>query len=383
MKKALIITTISGFLAQFELNDVTLLQELGYEVHYASNFNNPVYEFDEEKLRAQGIQLHQIDVQKSPKEVRANCNAYRQLRKLIDDEQIDLIHCHNPMGAVVARCAAFKSKRKTFVIYTAHGFHFYKGAPWLNWILYYPVERFLAHFTNVIVTINQEDYRRACKFYLKKPGFVEQIPGVGVDMKRFCKRTKVTMGLGIPANGFHIVTAAELNENKNQRVVIEAIHKLPYSDIYYSICGKGMEQGALLDLIHRYRLQDRIWLLGYRNDMEEILQSADCFAFPSYREGLGIAAIEALACGVPLIAAKNRGTKEYVKENVNGIFCEAGNAESFAKAIEKLYTDAKYRKYLAEGCRQSALVFSCEETIAKMKQVYKKADEYVENRGKG
>lgn len=117
--------------------------------------------------------------------------------------------------------------------------------------------------------------------------------------------------------------------------------------------------------------------------MEEILQSADCFAFPSYREGLGIAAIEALACGVPLIAAKNRGTKEYVKENVNGIFCEAENAESFAKAIEKLYTDAEYRKHLAAGCRQSALAFSCEETIAKMKQVYKKADEYVENRGKG
>ena len=117
--------------------------------------------------------------------------------------------------------------------------------------------------------------------------------------------------------------------------------------------------------------------------MDEILQTADCFAFPSYREGLGVAAIEALACGVPLIAAKNRGTKEYVIENVNGIFCAAEDAESFAKAIEKLYTDRKYREQLAEGCRQSALAFGSEETIAKMKQVYKKADRYVENREKG
>lgn len=383
MKKALIITTISGFLAQFELNDVSLLQELGYEVHYASNFRNPVYEFDEEKLKEKGIRLHHIDIQKSPKQIRANSKAYRQLRKIIDGEKIDLIHCHNPIGAVVARCAAFKSKGDPFVIYTAHGFHFFKGAPWLNWILFYPVEHFLARFTNVIVTINQEDYQRARNFYLKMPGFVEQIPGVGVDLKRFSKKEEASSRKGIPEGAFHIVTAAELNENKNQRVIIEAIHKLPYSDIYYSICGKGLQEEALQDLIHRYRLQDRVKLLGYCNDMDEILQTADCFAFPSYREGLGIAAIEALACEVPLIAAKNRGTKEYVKENVNGIFCEADDAKSFAKAIERLYTDPVYRKQLADGCRQSALAFGSDETITKMKQVYKKADWYVENRGKG
>lgn len=383
MKKALIITTISGFLAQFELNDVALLQELGYEVHYASNFENPVYEFDEEKLREQGIQLHHIDIQKSPKQIQANMKAYRQLRKIIDGEKIDLIHCHNPIGAVVARCAASKSKVDPFVIYTAHGFHFFKGAPWLNWMLFYPVERFLARFTNVIVTINQEDYQRARNFYLKMPGFVAQIPGVGVDLQRFCKKEKTMSQDLVPESAFHIVTAAELNENKNQRVVIEAIHKLPYKDIYYSICGKGLERESLLDLIHRYRLQDRVKLLGYRKDMDEILQTADCFAFPSYREGLGIAAIEALACEVPLIAAKNRGTKEYVKENVNGIFCDAKDADSFAKAIERLYTEPVYRKQLADGCRQSALAFSSKETIEKMKQVYEKADWYVENREKG
>lgn len=383
MKKALIITTISGFLAQFELNDVALLQELGYEVHYASNFENPVYEFDEKRLREQGIRLHNIDIQKSPRQIRANSKAFRQLRVIIDRERIDLIHCHNPVGAVVARCAAFASKERPLVIYTAHGFHFFEGAPKLNWMIFYPVERFLARFTNVIVTINEEDYCRASKFRLKKPGFVERIPGVGVDLQRFGKKGITNSQDLVPEGGFHIVTAAELNENKNQRVIIEAIHQLPYNDIYYSICGKGMLEQELRELIADYQLEDRIKLLGYRNDMDEILQTADCFAFPSYREGLGIAAIEALACEVPLIAAKNRGTKEYVKENVNGIFCEAGNAESFAKAIEKLYTDRKYREQLAEGCRQSALAFGSEETIAKMKQVYKKADWYVENRKKG
>lgn len=385
MKKALIITTISGFLAQFELNDVQILQEMGYEVHYASNFRNPVYEFDEQMLIDRGIKLHHIDIQKSPLKMRANYKAYKQLRRIVKKEQVDLVHCHNPIGAVVARWAAFRSSMHPFVIYTAHGFHFFSGAPKINWFLYYSVERFMARFTNAIVTINQEDYHRASRFHLRQPSLVEQIPGVGVDLQRFACRNEKNMEArcGVPEAAFHIVTAAELNVNKNQRVIIEAIHRLPYTDIYYSICGKGAKQEELQQLIKKYQMQDRIRLLGYRNDMEEILQGADCFAFPSQREGLGIAAIEALACGVPLVASKNRGTSEYVKEGVNGIFCDANDADSFAKAIEKLYLDSSYRQQLAGQCRATAQAFGKEKTMAKMRQVYKKADWYIESKRKG
>lgn len=377
MKRALIITTISGFLAQFELKDVEILQELGYEVHYASNFDNPVYEFERQDLEKKGIILHHIDIQKSPARFRANAKAYGQIRSLIQSEGIDLIHCHNPVGSVVARLAAKSSRRHPFVIYTAHGFHFFQGAPWKNWLIYYNVERCMARITNMLITINREDYERACRFQLKKPGYVEQIPGVGVDLERFRKKSKVA-----EREGFHIVTAAELNENKNQKVIIEAIHRLPYEDITYSICGKGVQEEQLRGLIEQYQLQNRVHLLGYRKDMEQVLQTADCFAFPSYREGLGIAAIEALACGVPLIAARNRGTKEYLQEGVNGIFCEAGDVESFMSAIEKLYQDREYIRMLAEGCRKTALGFGVSETKLRMQQIYKKADWYIEDKRK-
>lgn len=374
MKKALIITAISGFLPQFEINDVKILQEYGFQIHYASNFKNPVYSFDPIELEKKEIVLHHVDIEKMPFFILENIKAWKQIATIIDREQIDLIHCHNPMGAALGRLAAWRSKQKPYVIYTAHGFHFYKGAPWLNWIFFYPVERLLAHMTDMLITINQEDYERAKRFCLKKGGSVERIRGVGVDFGRYAPRTEVNgrirKELGVPQEGFHIVTAAELNDNKNQQVIIRAIGKLGKKDIYYSICGKGKNEKKLKKMIHRYGLESQVHLLGYRTDMEEILRSADCFAFPSIREGLGIAAVEALATGVPLIAAANRGTKEYARDGQNGIICHSCDVDEFKTAIERLYMDREYRKKLADGCRENAKKFSLEETGKMMKIIY-------------
>jgi len=382
MKKILYITTISGFLPQFEKNDVKIMQEMGYEIHYASNFHNPIYFFDKNKLIEQGIILHQIDVLKSPLKLRENVRAVRQLRQIIDEEQIDVIHCHNPMGGVAGRAAAHLSSAAPYVIYTAHGLHFYQGAPLLNWLLFYPAEKFLARWTDVIVTINEEDYLRVKrKFRLKPHGLVKQIHGVGVDMKRFRSRPEESVRkrkeLGIPETAFHIVTAAELNDNKNQKVIIEAIAGLDRKNICYSLCGKGSNEEALRKLVAEKHLEDRVRLLGFRTDMEEILQTADVFAFPSIREGLGIAAVEALACGVPLIVSDNRGSREYAENDRNSIVCEASDVESFRQAIRRLYEDAEYRERLAGYCRRSAEKFSVRETMEIMRTVYRKADERI------
>lgn len=378
MKKILIITAISGFLPQFEKNDVKILQEMGYQVHYASNFHNPVYSFDAKALKKQGIILHHIDIEKSPVHIRKNISALRQIKDIINTEQIKLIHCHNPMGGVVGRSAAAISKMHPYVIYTAHGFHFYKGAPIKNWLFYYTAERWFAHQTDLLITINKEDYNSAKKFHLKKGGAVEQIHGVGVDIDRFHEKTQVREAkrkeMGIPENAFHIVTAAELNKNKNQKVIIEAISKTGRNDIYYSICGKGDNADNLRQMIKEKRLESQIKLLGYRTDIEEILQTADCFAFPSIREGLGIAAIEALACGVPLIVSDNRGTREYAQNEINSIVCKAQDAEGFNQAIEKFYKDHRYHDMVAKCCRKTAEPFGTKETEKRMRLIYGMVD---------
>jgi len=377
MKKVLFITTISGFLPQFEKNDVKLLEQMGCEIHYASNFKNPIYNFDEKELAKKGIISHHIDIEKSPVKLLANFKAIRQIREIIESNAIDMVHCHNPMGGVAGRIAAACSKQKPYVIYTAHGFHFYKGAPILNWLLYYPAERLLSRFTDQIITINGEDYRSASTFPLRRGGCVTQIHSVGVDRERFkCKKEREESKrreLEIPQEAFHIVTAAELNQNKNQQVVIRAIARLKDQNVYYSICGRGPWEKELKELITQLHLSDRVKLLGYCTDMEEILQTADCFAFPSRREGLGIASVEALLCEVPLIVADNRGSREYAVDGYNSIVCDADSVEDFENAIKLLSKNMQLRREMASHCRESAKRFTIEEVEMTMKEVYKKA----------
>lgn len=373
--KVLIITTNSGFVPQFEMNDIKIMEEYGYQIHYASNFCKPVYQFDQKAIEERGIRIHHIDIEKSPVHVGAHFRAWRQLRKIIRSEQIDLIHCHNPIGGVLGRLAAGCGKRAPRVIYTAHGFHFYEGAPLKNWLLYYPAERILARRTDVLITINREDYEHACRFRLRRGGRVERIHGVGVDTERFRPMRTLNLTkrkeLGIPEDAFHIVSVAELNDNKNQQIIIRAIGSLSPQNIYYSICGKGGNAEKLKKLAADCGLEGRVRLLGYRTDVEEVLQTADCFAFPSIREGFGIAAVEALACGVPVIAGDNRGTREYMRDGTNGILCPPLDREAFARAIDTLYVDSEYRRKLAASCRESIQPFSLTAVDRDMRRIYR------------
>lgn len=374
MKNALIITTIGGFVPQFEMNDVRILQEYGYTIHYASDFENPVYSIDLESLEKEGLILHHIDIKKSPFRVKENTRAFFQLKQIIEEENITLVHCHNPMGGVVGRLAARGCKRKPYIIYTAHGFHFYQGAPTKNWVLYYTAERFLARYTNRLIVINGEDYERAKRFRLYQNGKLEIIPGVGIDVIKFSRkkelRERKRKELGIPKEAFHIVSVGELNDNKNHAAIIKAVADLDHTDIYYSICGRGAGEEKLRKLIKECRLESRVRLLGYRTDVEEVLQSADCFAFPSKREGLGIAAVEALACEVPVIAADNRGTREYMRQGEDGIVCHTQRVDEYAYAIMELKTSPKLMEVMSKNGRKMAENFGIDETDKIMRRIY-------------
>ena len=369
MKKALIITTISGFVPQFEMNNVRILQEVGYEVHYASNFDRPVYEFDDSLFEKAGIITHHFSIEKSPFCVTQNIGAFFQLKKLLRKEKFDLIHCHNPMGGVLGRLAGSLYAPDAVMIYTAHGFHFYKKAPLKNWLMYYPVERWLAHRTDIIVTINREDHERASSFRLKKGGKVWQIPGVGLDVERFHPqpelRTEEKRELGFPEHAFLVLSVGELNRNKNHQAVIRALAQLRDRAVYYGICGRGRERKKLEQLIAEEGLQGHVKLLGYRKDIEKVLQGADCFIFPSRREGFGMAAVEAMAVGVPLITSDCRGTREYMLDGRTGIVCS-----DYANAIERMKASVSMRNRMGQVCRRRALQFSKEESARVMRQVY-------------
>ncbi len=380
MKKVLIVTTISGFLAQFEMNDVDILKDLGCEIHYASNFRNPVYESDCGELKRKEIKLYQIDIEKSPGHLAHNIKAFCQICKLIRTERIDLLHCHNPLGGVLGRLAAFFCReQKVCVIYTAHGFHFYRGAPLVNWLFYFPVEALLARFTDCLITINKEDYKRSSSFHLKEGGLRVQIPGVGVRTQRFCRaagsRKEMRDRLGIKEDVFYILSVGELNRNKNHEVILRAIAKLGNPRIHYGICGSGKRGGYLGRLAEELGISSQFTMFGFRRDIPDMLQCADCFAFPSKREGLGIAAIEAMAGGIPLITSRCRGTREYMEDGVTGYVCQGGSVDEYAQAISRMMADAEGRQKMGRVCMERARKFDLTETDKIMRRVYRRMTE--------
>lgn len=377
MKKILIITTIGGFLSQFEMNDIKLLQERGFEIHYASNFDNPVYEWNRQVLEEKGIIFHSIPIQKSPVHIRHNFKALRDLCHILRSQNIDAIHCHNPMGGVLGRLATLVcGKRKHYVIYTAHGFHFYSGAALANWLCFFPVEYLLAKATDCLITINREDYLRASKFRTLRGKTVLQIPGVGINIQKFAEAegTKATIReeLGVPDNVFYLLSVGELNHNKNHEVVIRAVAQMQDRQIYYGICGRGYHEAYLKNLAKKLGVENRILFWGFRKDIPRMLKAADCFVFPSLREGLGIAAIEAMAAGLPMITSDCRGTREYMEEGVTGFICFHDAWEEYAEAISRMIRHEAQRQEMAKACRHKAQKFDIRQTEHIMKRVYER-----------
>lgn len=349
MKKALIVATVSGFVPQFEMNNVRLLQSMGYEVHYAANYSNPVYGADNTRLDGTGIIMHQIDFVRSPFRLMKNLVAYRQLKNILKKGKFSLIHCHTPMGGTIGRLACSKyRKRGIKVIYTAHGFHFYKGAPLSHWILFYPIELLLSYITDVLIVINEEDYKRALKFKAKR---LFKIPGPGLEYEKYnkatCDRIAKRQSLGIPEDAFVLVSVGEVNTNKNHIVVLNALALLLDKNIYYVICGIGENETELRKTCDRLCIEERVKFIGYREDVPEILKCSDCYVMPSIREGLGMAAIEAMAAGLPIICSNNRGAREFCVDGKSGYICKLNTPEEFSDAISKIFNNKELSRYIS------------------------------------
>lgn len=389
MKKILILATVGGFLPQFELDNVRILQELGYEVHYAANLEHPNYSLAKDCLEGMGIRLHQISIVKSPFRIIRNGKAFMEVVGLIRREKIAAVHCHTPTGGLIGRLSGLCCGMAVKVAYTAHGFHFYQGAPQPGAFIYYIAERILARFTDILIVINEEDRQNAEKFHLRKNGQVFQIPGVGLDMERFAPiseeaRAEGRRKIGLKEEDFFLLSVGELNENKNQHTVLLALAKMrgdgkDVSRIRYGICGDGVNRRKLEEEIKLLGLSDIVKIYGYQSPVQPILGCADAFIFPSRREGLGIAALEALSMGIPVIAADNRGTREYMQPGKNGFVCGWNDTDGYVRGIEAVqFMGQKQKKEIKQFCRESVKGFAKENTHQIMWDVYRRMDEITE-----
>ena len=375
MKKALIVASVASMIDQFNIPNIKLLLDLGYEVDVACNFLEGNTCTDERiaelklKLEAMSVRWFQLDFSRSLVAVGSHVGAYKTLKKLIDEGNYDLIHCHSPIGSIICRLAARKARKKqgTTVIYTAHGFHFYRGAPLKNWLIFYPIEKFCSRFTDILITINQEDTQMALRKMKAKR--VVCVSGVGVDTSRFesgtVAREEMRRSLNIPDDAFLIVSVGELNSNKNHEVIIRAMASLGDKPIHYCIAGRGHLEGYLRELSDKLGVGERVHLLGFRTDIPDVYQAADACALPSIREGLPLAAVEGMASGLPIIVADNRGTRDFSVHLDNAFVCKYDDVEGFAKAIDTLMTDTA----LAESMKNKNKLCAQKYDVAKVNEI--------------
>lgn len=380
MKRVLMLASVASMIDQFNMPNIALLQKLGYEVDVACNFIEGNTCSDErvaelkQKLQDMHVRCYQIDFARNIKHMGQNMKALWQVEGLMKQNIYAFCHCHSPIGGVVARIAGHRTKTK--VIYTAHGFHFYQGAPVMNWLVYYPVEKMLSRWTDVLITINHEDYKLAKKkFKMKKLTYV---PGIGIDTQREClsqnEKEEKRKELGIPQDAFLITNAAEFTPNKNQKTVIEAIEQLHNPNIYFVMCGIGEKKAELEQYVKEHGLEEHIRFVGFRNDLHEILQTSDCFVLSSFREGLSVALMEAMAEGLPVVCGRIRGNVDLIKDGKGGILVSPGEEKDYEEAFRKLYEmkQKAFQKFENIGLnnRNKVEAFSKETVDQIMKKVY-------------
>lgn len=369
--KVLLTATVQSHICQFHRPLVEILHEHGCEVHVAAKDNLA----EKNGLKLDFVdKVYNVPFARSPKS-KDNLQAYKELKKIIEKEHYDVIHCNTPMGGIVTRLAARKTrKRGTKVYYTAHGFHFYKGAPKKNWIVFYPIEKIFSKITDKVITITQEDYELASrKFHCE----IERIHGVGVDGDRYYSVPKeeqliIRKRFGFSEEQKIILCVGELLPNKNQQMIIRAMREIvkKYPNTQLLLAGNGIEKANLEMLINDLGLSENARMLGYVTNLQEYQKIADVSVSCSKREGLPLNIVEAMLSGTPVVTSMNRGHKELICDGKNGFFVKVDDINTMAERILTLFSDKDLYDEISEMAQIFAKKYSFSEVKKELEKIY-------------
>lgn len=368
MKKILIVTSSYYFMRTFLIPHIQYLRSKGWEVHVASDNDGDDVPYAHCKI--------DIPIRRSPFSL-DNIKAIKMLKQHIDTERYNIVHCHTPLGAMVARLAAQEARKKlgTKVIYMTHGLHYYKGAPLKNWILYYPAERYLSRYTDAIITINEEDRASVAQFkHIKKQ---YKIPGIGynsahIEPLGLYSRSELRAKHGFSDNDFICIYIARYTNDKNHRFLIRSlseIHKhIPQCKIL--LLGDGEEMDVCRELACKLQVDDAIRAVGFQPNITDYLQIADVGVSPSVSEGLGLGLVEEMYAKLPVIATDIRGHRDLITHGVNGLLYHLNDKNSFIEQLLYLYNNPAAREMLGNVARENISQYAVENIIPIMMSIY-------------
>ena len=368
MKKILYITTVSRTINAFLIPHIQMLRKAGHIVDCACCIDKPI----DESLIEDGVKIFDIPFSRNPLHLR-NVKAFKKLVEIQNENNYDIVHVHTPVASVYGRLLKIRfPKLKT--IYTVHGFHFHKGAPIINWLIYYPIEKIMAKFTDTMITMNSEDYERAKTFKIKE---TYKVNGVGVDLDKYSldnfDRSEIREKLNLKDDDFVILMIAEVNKNKNHKQMIDAIEILKNKGIenIKVICaGDGVIFDEVSTYIKEKNLQDNIKMLGFRTDINELIASCDIGILMSYREGLPRNIMELMASGKPVIGTNIRGIRDLVMDSINGYLVNVEDSEDTANKIKKIYENKYLLKNISENANELIQDYSINKVINQLEKIY-------------
>ena len=369
--KILYTASVLSHICQFHLPVMEMLQRNGDIVHVAANDN--LAEKNGLKLRFCD-KYYQIPFQRSPKNKR-NIEAYRSLKKIISIENYDVVVCNTPVVGILTRLACKKARiNGTKVIYIAHGFHFYHGSPKKYWVIY-PIEKLFADkYTDLLITINKEDYQRAKNKFSCK---VEHINGVGVRTERyhpatFEERAEMREKEGLPSDSFVVLCTKELMFDNNQKTLLKAFARVRNNlkNPILLLAGNGPDEAILRQLTNELGLSDVVRFLGYRTDLERVVPAVDLVVSCSYREGMPLNIIEAMLCSRPVIASHNRGHDELIQDGYSGLLFDMMDDKTLSELIMRVAKNPLEAKKLGENAYKNIQEYTAEAVVNQMKKIY-------------
>jgi len=373
MKKALIIASTAGFVRAFLMHDIEMLQNRGFEVHCATNSDGMVMFDPKSFFSEKGVLLHQIDFSSTSPLSRSTMEAMKQLKQLKKEHKFQFVHCHTPIVGAVVRYLFRKDRKKGCVVaYTSHGLAYTKNSGFKSHAKYESVERICAHWCDAIITINQEDYDTVKKYSCPHK---YHINGVGIDVSKYrnvdVDRTEYRRSIGVSEQDIMVLSVGELSKRKNQQIIIRALAELSNPRYVFVICGKAMSgKGTYNELVELSKsLGVRTIFLGFRKDIPEITHCAEMLVIPSTREGLGLAGVQALAAGVPVIGSRVQGIKDYVIDGETGYLCDANSPDEFAEKI-KILSDSSEADRMRQNCMRKAEEFDQKVSFSQMERIY-------------
>ena len=351
MKKMLFISNIALKVGTFSIASVHAAQECGYKFYYAANWSNSTKEQIKVDEENHNVKIVHFDLERSPFSYK-NYKVYKEMIKFVNEEGIDYIHCNTPVGGLLGRLVGKKCKTKK-VVYQAHGFHCYKGAPLFNRTVLKWAEQLMAHWTDAVITMNQEDYEFAKSLKLRKGGKAYLVHGVGINTEDFFNVEVDTSAkrdeLGLKADDIILISMGDLIPRKNYSVAIKAVAEAKNDKLHYLICGRGPQLDNLKALANELGVENQIHFLGFRTDIKELAKTSDIFLFTTKQEGMPRSMMEAMACGLPCIASKIRGNVDIIEDGVNGYLCDTMDYVSFAEKINVLSSDEDLRKEISKA----------------------------------